>query len=75
MAFERLGKVADIFHLIICCIVVLGEVVFIIRYFDGTINSDQFLLYTVCMLVVIEVLHEGRRDRKRENSVEVIKKQ
>lgn len=73
MTFEKLGKVADILRMIVYCVCILCEIVFGIRYYDGIITLDQFLLYTVCAIMLVQILHEDKTDRKKEIEVEVIK--
>ena len=73
MKFEKLGKVADIISVMVYCFFLLGEVGFIIRYSDGTINSDQLLLYTVCIVVIAEILYRDQKGRKKNVNDEVVK--
>ena len=69
MAYEKLGKVADILYWIISGTFILCEIAFIIRYSDGTINSDQLLLYTVCIVMVIQIMSRDQKDRKKEDKL------
>ena len=73
MVYEKLGKVADILYWIISGVFILCEGVFIIKYFDGIINTDQLLLYTVCIVSVIQILHRGQKDRKKNGNDGVVK--
>ena len=55
--------------IIVFCFFLLGEIGFIIRYSDGTINSDQLLLYGLCIVVLVEILYKEQKDRKNKNKL------
>ena len=68
MVYEKLGKVADILRVIVSCVCILCEVIFCIKYYDGIITLDQFLLYSVCMVIFVQILHRDQKDRKKVNN-------
>ena len=70
MAFEKLGKMAYILFLIVSSVCILCEIVFGIGYYNGIITLDQFLLYSVCMVMLVEIIHDDREkvDEVKENN-------
>ena len=70
MAFEKLGKVADILSLIVCWTFILCEIIVCIRYYDGNITVDQLLLYSVCLVVGVKILSKDRRGSKESKERE-----
>ena len=73
MKFEKLGKVADILRMMVYCVCILCVIVFGIKQHDGIITLDQFLLYTVCAMMVVQILHEGRQDRNKDTKADEAK--
>ena len=73
MVYEKLGKVADILRTIVHCICIICVIVFGIKQYEGIITLDQFLLYTVCAMMVVQILHEGRKDLNKDDEVEEMK--
>ena len=69
MVYEKLGLVADILRMIVYCVCILCVIAFGVRYYDGIITLDQFLLYTVCAMMLVQILHRDQKGQKTENGV------
>ena len=61
MAFEKLGGAAYILSIIVFGICVLCEIAFGAGYYDGTITIDQFLLYSVCAVILMKIMHVDQK--------------
>ena len=62
--FEKLDGVANILRMMVYGVCILCVIVFGIKQYAGIITTDQFLLYTVCAMMVVRILHDGKKDQK-----------
>ena len=67
---KKLDKTSNIFYWIISGVFVACEIIVGIEYYDSVITFDQFLLYSVCVLMVLHILEEDQKDRKKDNEAD-----